>query len=255
MVWASIFQCSIGRRGIIKGKAPARSTEYLLHQPHELIFYYFPRACSLAVHIGLEEGGFAYERQLVDLRTQQNRDSAYLSLNPTGAIPALAIDGQVLTETQAILTYIGDTAPSRRLLPEAGQADRYRAHQWMNFLSSSVHTYIRSIFRPSAYAGHDATIEAAVRAQGTRNLAKAVAVVEQRLGDRSDGPFALGREFSVVDGYLFLMYLWTADARIPSVPDRPRWQQLATAVWQRPAVRKVVVIEQQDREFDIPLET
>lgn len=235
------------------GAAPI-ANEGPVDQSQDIIFYYFPRACSLAVHIGLEEGGFAYERQLVDLRTQQNKDGAYLSLNPTGAIPALAIDGQILTETQAILTYIGDTAPAGRLLPDCGRADRYRAHQWMNFLSSSVHTYIRSIFRPSAYAGHDAAIEAAVRAQGTRNLAQAVAVVEQRLGGNARGPFALGDAFSVVDGYLFLMYLWTADDRIPSVPDRPRWRQLATAVWQRPAVRKVVAIEQQDRDFEIPLE-
>lgn len=225
-----------------------------MEQQHELIFYYFPRACSLAVHIGLEEGGFAYERRLVDLRTQQNQDTAYLSLNPTGAIPALAVDGQVLTETQAILTYIGDNAPAGRLLPECGQIDRYRAHQWMNFLSSSVHTYIRSIFRPSAYAGHDAAVELAVKQQGVRNLAKAVAVVEQRLGDRPQGPFALGEHFSVVDGYLFLMYLWTADDRIPSVPERPQWKRLATQVWQRPAARAVVAVEQQNRDFAIPLD-
>jgi len=230
------------------------SIEGLVNQLQDIVFYYFPRACSLAVHIGLEEGGFAYTRQLVDLRTQENRDSPYLSLNPTGAIPALAIDGQILTETQAILTYIGDSAPAGRLLPECGQADRYRAHQWINFLSSSVHTYIRSIFRPSAYAGHNAPIEEAVREQGTRNLAKAVDVVEQRLADRPQRPWALGRDFSVVDGYLFLMYLWTADDRIPSVPDRPNWRRLATEAWQRPAVRKVVAVEQQDRDFDIPLD-
>ena len=225
-----------------------------MDQSQDIVFYYFPRACSLAVHIGLEEGGFAYSRQLVDLRTRQNRDSGYLSLNPAGAIPALAIDGQILTETQAILTFIGDNAPAGRLLPDCGLAERYRAHQWMNFLSSSVHAYIRSIFRPSAYAGHDAAAEEAVRKQGTLNLAKAVAVVEQRLGDSPQAPWALGEDFSVVDGYLFLMYLWTADDRIPAVPDRPQWRRLATQVWQRPAVRKVVAVEQQDRDFEIPLD-
>jgi glutathione S-transferase len=218
----------------------------------ELTLFYFPRACSLAVHIALEESGLAYRRRLIDLRTAENQKADYLTLNPTGAIPALSLGTDaVLTETHAILTYIGDRAADRKLLPEVGTPARYQAHQWMNFLSSSVHTYIRSIFRPSAYGGDDTSVNDGIRAQGEINLAKAVGAVEQRL-DRYD--WALGDTFSVVDGYLFLMYLWSMDARIATVPDRPNWKALATRVWQRPAVKTVVAIEQQDRNFEIPLE-
>ena len=216
----------------------------------DITFYYFPRACSLAVHVALEEAGFQYCRQLVDLRTQAHKSPNYLALNPVGAVPALRIGDQLLTETQAILTYIGDAAPNGPLLPPSGHFDRYRAHQWMNFLSSSVHAYIRSIFRPSAYAPiDDATAQAAVRRQGHANLAAAVAMVEARL---TGSPFVLGDDFSVVDGYLFLMYLWSCDDRIDTVPDRPGWASLAERVWQRGAVKAVVAAEQQDRNFTIP---
>lgn len=216
----------------------------------DITLYYFPRACSLAVHVALEEAGFDYRRQLVDLRTKMNKRHEYLALNPVGAVPALLIGDQLLTETQAILTYIGDIAPKGPLLPPSGHWDRYRAHQWMNFLSSSVHAYIRSIFRPSAYAPiEDSEAQAAVRRQGHANLAAAVATIEARL---TGSPFALGADFSVVDGYLFLMYLWSCDDRIDTVPRRPKWAALAERVWRRPAVKAVVSVEQQDRDFTIP---
>ena len=211
--------------------------------------YYHPRACSLAPHIVLEELGVPYERQLVDLRTKQNRDSEYLALNPTGAIPALVIDGEILTETQAILTYLGDLNPELNLLPRPGDLLRYRAHEWMNFLSSSVHVYVRSLFRAAAYAGDDEAVQEGVRKQGVINLAKATAIVEQRLEGRS---FTLGDHFSVADTYLFVLYLWTTDERIPSVPDRPNWDRVAERVWQRPTVRKVIEIENRDRDYGVP---
>ena len=73
------------------------------------------------MHIALEEAAYAYARQLVDLRTQGHKAPDYLALNPMGAVPALLVDDWLLTETQAILTYIGDTAPNGPLLPPAGR--------------------------------------------------------------------------------------------------------------------------------------
>jgi len=217
----------------------------------KLTFFYFPRACSLAVHIALEESGLDYERRIVDLRTQQNQSAEYLATNPTGAVPALTIGEQTLTEAHAILTYLGDQNPEKNLLPQPGDFRRYQAHQWMNFMSSSVHPYVRSIFRSSVYAGEDDEANAAVKAQGIKNLAKATATVEQRLSGQR---WAVGDEFSVADAYLFVMYLWTTDDRIASIPERPNWEALAKRVWQRPAVQRVVAVERQDRNYAIPWE-
>jgi glutathione S-transferase len=216
-----------------------------------LVLYYFPRACSLAAHIALEESGLAYERRIVHLPRQENRTPAYLSTNPNGAVPALTIGQQTLTETQAILTYVGDRVSEGKLLPPAGDLRRYRAHEWMNFLSSSIHTYVRSIFRSVVYAGNDEQACIAVNAQGVNNLAKATAIIEQRLDGQT---WALGDAFSVADAYLFVMYLWTTDERIASIPERPNWEALAKRVWLRPAVQHIVAIEQKDRNYAIPWE-
>ncbi len=215
----------------------------------KLMLFYYPRACSLAVHIALEEAGLTYERHLVDLKSRANFTADYLALNPKGAVPALAIGNQVLTETHAILTFIGDLVPERGLLPKVGDFNRYRAHEWMNLLSSSVHTYIRAIFRSSAYAGDDEHANAVVRSQAVINLAKIARVVDDKLAGKT---WALGDHFSVVDAYLFVMYLWTTDERIASVPERPNWDRIAESIWQRPAVKRVVGFERQFRNFPVP---
>lgn len=216
-----------------------------------LVLYYFPRACSLAAHIALEESGLDYQRRMVHLPSQQNRTPAYLTTNPNGAVPTLTIGEQTLTETQAILTYVGDQVAADKLLPPAGDLRRYRAHEWMNFLSSSIHTYVRSIFRSAVYAGDDEEVSIAVNTQGVKNLAKATEIVEKRLDSQT---WALGDAFSVADAYLFVMYLWTTDERIASVPERPNWEALAKRVWLRPAVQRIVAIERQDRNYAIPWE-
>lgn len=214
------------------------------------VLFYFPRACSLAAHIALEESDTEYEKIIVDLRKGENTNQDYLRLNPTGAIPALVYGDFVLTETHAILTFIGDVISQGKLLPEAGNIKRYQAHEWINFLSSSVHTYIRSIFRSSVYAGEDPHINHEVAKQGKRNLSKAILTVEKRLPQTG---WALGDEFSVVDCYLFIMYLWTTDERVGNMPERPKWSRLARRIWEREGVKRVVEFEQQFRNYEIPL--
>ncbi|MFL2781853.1 MAG: glutathione S-transferase family protein [Rhodospirillales bacterium] len=215
-----------------------------------MTLYYFPRACSLAPHIVIEESGYSYQRVLVDLRTASNKCLDYLSLNPLGTIPALSVGDWVLTETHSILTYLGDTAPNGPMLPAIGDPNRYRAHQWMNFLSSSIHTYIRSIFRPSAYVPEDdLSALAAVRETGRSNLERAVKSLESRL---TGSDWTLGDTYSVVDAYMFIMYLWSDDDRIGITLDRPKWTAVAKRVWQRSAVKHIVALEQKDRDFVIP---
>jgi glutathione S-transferase len=217
--------------------------------PTIMTLYYFPRACSLAVHIILEEAGLPYDTVLVNLNTKAQKEPEYLAVNPGGRVPALLVGDRLLTETQAILTYLGDLIPEKNLLPRPGDFNRYRAHEMMNFLSSSLHVYIRSIFRSSAYGGESAAGNEAVGRQGVINLAGAIREVESRLEGKQ---YALGDEFSVVDAYLFIMYLWTGDDRISSVPERPAWDAVAERVWQRPSTKVVVAREREFRPYPIP---
>lgn len=84
--------------------------------------YYSPGACSLSPHIVLREGGFDFALERVDLKTgvtEAGRD--YKTINPLGYVPALELDdGEVLTEGPAIVQYLADRVPDRRLAPPAG---------------------------------------------------------------------------------------------------------------------------------------
>jgi glutathione S-transferase len=223
----------------------------IVHPP-QLTLYYSPKACSLASHIALEESGLSYKALSVDIRAGENLDAKYLKINPSGAVPALSAGDTVITESQAILTYIADLVPERALIPRLGTRARAKAHEWMNWISSSVHVTYRSIFRPQTYAGDDPHAIAAVREHAKKKLGKLLIEVETRLGDSS---FALGSEFSVVDAYLFVFYLWSFDERIQAdLPPRTQYGTLAARVWSRPAVRSVVTREHAVRTYALPPE-
>jgi glutathione S-transferase len=218
--------------------------------PPPLTLYYSPKACSLASHIALEESGLPYDAVSVDIRIGENVKESYLCINPSGAVPALGAGDTVITESQAILTYIADLVPEMSLIPRPGTRARARAHEWMNWISSSVHVTYRSIFKPQTYAGDDVHAGAAVRDHAKKKLWKILTEVEARL---DNSPHALGAEFSVVDAYLFVFYLWSFDERIQAeLPSRPLYAAHAARVWSRPAVRTVVARERAVRAFALP---
>jgi glutathione S-transferase len=218
--------------------------------PPKLTLYYSPRACSLASHIALEESHLPYQAVSVDIRSGENVGPAYLKINPSGIVPALGAGDAVITESQAILSYIADLAPESGLLPRPGTRARARAHEWMNWISGSLHVTYRSIFRPQVYAGEHPEAVAAVRAHAEKKLAKMIDEIEARLGDAS---YAVGDHFSVVDAYLFVFYLWSFDERIHiALPARTRYGALAARVWARDAVRAVVAREREVRAYELP---
>lgn len=198
----------------------------------ELTIFSSPRACSLACHIALEESGLDYRLQKVRVRKGEHRTAEYLSVNPRGKVPALAVGDEVLTETHAILSYIADrAAPSVSLLPDEPMA-RARAHEWMNFLSSTVHIAFRPLFKPQ-YIVNDETLYPALLEFGIPNLRETLAETDRRLEGRS---WALGEIFSVVDPYLLVFWIWSQrdDVR-PHVAEMPNWRRHADRMFARPA--------------------
>lgn len=208
------------------------------------VFYYYPFSCATAAHIVLEESGLDYQRQLVDLQDGRHLRSDYMQLNPKGSVPALLIDDGLLTENQAIMVYAADQVPTKQLIPSVTDPLRVRAHEWMNYCAATLHPYVRSVFRPAAYAGNSIDAQQAVRAAGLKSMIKCCNYIEGKL---VDGAWSVGEHFSVSDAYLYIMYLWSRDQRMEQLPDCPNWQNLASRVHQRPTTQKVIDIELQDR--------
>lgn len=100
-------------------------------------------ACSLSVHILLEELGLDYEGIEVSLS-----DKTILNqYNKKGYVPALVLDdGQVLTEATNILQYLEELNSDSTYLPIAGTFERARCIEWLTFLSTELHKGMGPLF-------------------------------------------------------------------------------------------------------------
>lgn len=176
--------------------------------------YYSPGASSLAAHIALREAGLSFDLERVSLKTKKTAgDADYQRINPKGYVPALQFeDGSLLTEGPAIMLWVGDQVPEKRLAPLPGTMERYHLIEWLNFVATELHKNFGALFDPAA---PDASKDAA-----RKKLDKRLGYLEKTLGDT---PFLLGEHFTVADGYLFTVLGW---GRFVDV-DLARWPRLA----------------------------
>ncbi len=78
---------------------------------------YWRSGAAYRTRIALELKGLTYDRQGIDLRTGAQKSESFVALNPQGMVPALEVDGAVLTQSPAILEWLEETRPSPALLP------------------------------------------------------------------------------------------------------------------------------------------
>ncbi|MBS0540228.1 MAG: glutathione S-transferase N-terminal domain-containing protein, partial [Proteobacteria bacterium] len=71
-----------------------------------LTLHMSPGSSSMAVHIALHEVGVPFEVKAWSLAKKETRSAAYLAINPAGKVPALIVDGKLLTEVAGCLFYL-----------------------------------------------------------------------------------------------------------------------------------------------------
>lgn len=84
------------------------------------LFTYFRSSAAYRVRIALNLKGLKADYRYVHLVKDggQQHQPDYLKLNPQGLVPALVDDGQVLTQSLAIIEYLDETHPEPALLPK-----------------------------------------------------------------------------------------------------------------------------------------
>jgi glutathione S-transferase len=75
----------------------------------ELALYYAPNTCALAPYITLTEARADFDVRPLDFRKRQNFSPEYLKINPKHKVPALVVDGKILTENVAIHQWVHRT--------------------------------------------------------------------------------------------------------------------------------------------------
>lgn len=195
--------------------------------------YCAPGTISVAVAIALEEAGLAWEPLRLDFGTGEQRQAPYLGINPKGRVPALEVNGAILTETGAILDYIGACAPDAGLLPDDPlQAARMRSV--MYYLASTMHVNHAHKLRGHRWADQR-TSWADMTAKVPETMTESARFVEDNC---LAGAFVLGDRLSIADPYLFVVCTWLpADGVDPE--QFPRIKAFVRAMEARASVRAV----------------
>ena len=203
-----------------------------------LKLYFSPGVCSMASHIGLEELGVPYEKQPTLLPKGEHKTEAYLKVNPRGKVPALEVDGKILTENTAILTYLAKRFPEKNLIPK-DPFDEARCISTMAWFSNSVHPPFTHTVRPERFAEAEGA-HASVKETGKKTVWSQVAEIDSMLQGKR---WIMGDQFTVADGYALVFYGWGVRAGLP-MTDLKNYTAWKDRMLERPAVRKVLEEEQ-----------
>ncbi|MGU3492980.1 glutathione S-transferase family protein [Xanthobacteraceae bacterium A53D] len=197
--------------------------------------YYWPGACSLAPHLVLEDIGDPFELVLVDFASAEQRQEAFLQLNPKGRVPLL-IDGTFrLTENPAILRYLAIQRPDSQLWPRDQQGDA-RCCELLAWIASSVHAMYSHVTRPERYADGAAAREA-VRDKGRQTTLALWRDIEAHL---RASPWAVGDRISVADFYLLVVWSWARERDFVGAIGNtfPAWTEHALRLAERASVQR-----------------
>jgi glutathione S-transferase len=192
--------------------------------------FYSPGACSLSPHIALEESGLPYEAILAPTKTKVLPDgSDYRKVNPLGYVPYLINnDGQGLAEGPAIVQFIADQAPEKKLAPANGTWARYQLQSLLNFIGTEIHKGFGPLFNPAT--------PDEVKAAAKERLAGRLKWIDEQLAGKD---YLMGAQFTVADGYLFTVTNWAKPMNIDLTP-YANLQAFRARVAARPAVQKAM---------------
>ena len=116
----------------------------------KLTLAFAPGACAVVPYILLTEAGADFQTRPVNLAKGENFSPEYLKVNPKGKVPALIVDGTVITENVAIHVWIDRQFPQAQLMPR----DPMTYIQCLSFLGwcgSGIHPKLTQQARPERY--------------------------------------------------------------------------------------------------------
>ena len=207
-----------------------------------LQLYFYPMACSLASRIALMEAGIEARYRLAHIWKKKvlDDDSDFLTVSSKGAVPVLVLEnGELLTETAAVLQYIADLRPESGLAPPHRDPDRYRLQEWLSFVGSEIH---KAFLFPTFWYKDDAPKAARGR------IEESVAYAADHLKSREH---LVGDRFTVADAHLTWALLLLRYARV-EIERHPSLVSYLERMQARPAVREAITTEMALRKTVTP---
>ena len=197
-----------------------------------ITFYHAAPSRGSIVLWMLEELAAPYRIELLDLNQGQQKEPAYLAVNPMGKVPVIVHRGVVITEVAAICCYLADAFPAAGLAPPIGDPQRGTYLRWLVFEPASLEPAIidRMLQRPPGVP----------RALGYGDLDTTLEVVARAV---TPGPYLLGERFSAADVLIGSALRW--GTMMGAVAQRPEFAAYVDRLADRPAMQRALAKDQE----------
>jgi glutathione S-transferase len=200
----------------------------------DLTLYHAAPSRSSIVLWMLEEIGEPYDLHVLSMKKGENREPAYLAVNPMGKVPALRHGDAIVTEVAAVLCYLADAFPAAKLNVPIGDPRRGPYLKWLFFSPGVLEPAItdRAFKRVQdpprtalGYGDFDTTMNVVAKA------------VEQ-------GPWLMGEQFTAADVVIGANVRFGMMFKL--VPERATFVDYAARIAKRPAAQRA---EAKDKEL------
>jgi glutathione S-transferase len=197
--------------------------------------YYSPGACSIGIHIILEEIGAPYELSLVALKDQAQHKPEFQAINPKSKVPVLEReDGTRLTEFTAIAFWLGAAHAEAGLWPADLDAQA-KTLEFVDYIAGTVHPqgFTRQ-FRAGNFTPTEADQPKVVE-QGKALATKYLSLIDETWRGQT---WVMPQGYSIADAALFFVEYW-AVKRV-GMPVPPHIDAHLKAMLGRPAVQRAL---------------
>jgi glutathione S-transferase len=204
-----------------------------------ITIYYGAGSCAFSVLVALEQAGVIYRPIKLDLAAGEQRNQDYLAINPRGRVPAMVVDGTVITEALAVLSYLACRYPAARILPIENPLLFGKALEMLGWFSSTVHVHLAQVLRGARFVD-DADVIERLKQPGRQRYAAAMSQLEEKV--RQSGEFLIGDTFSAVDAFALVLWRWIGRLEIDAAV-YPLLSAKATRDLSRQIVVQAVAVE------------
>jgi glutathione S-transferase len=174
----------------------------------KVTLFHAPNTRSTGVLTLLTELSADYDLHVLNFKTAEQLDPAYLAVNPMGKVPALMHGDALVTEQVAVFLYLADLYPEAGLTPDIGDPLRGPYLRWMVFYGSC--------FEPALV---DRALKREPAPRATSPYGDYDTVVKAVTGQLAAGPWLLGERFTAADVLWGTALTWTTGFKlVPLVP-------------------------------------
>ncbi|MFN4207279.1 MAG: glutathione S-transferase family protein [Agrobacterium albertimagni] len=191
-----------------------------------ITLFYSPQTRATGARVLLEELKVPYELHVLNMKAGEQRQPAYLAINPLGKVPAVRVGDTLVTEQGAIYLYLADLFPETGLAPALTDPDRGAYLRWLFIYGSCFEPAVVDRFmkrepgsmNETPYASYESLID----------------MLEDTL---KTGPYLLGERFTAADLLWGIALNWTTMFGL--VEARPAFKAYMERINSRASIQKV----------------